>query len=195
MSRSIILFLALFTIFSAASSGASAQGLAARTVPNRDGLYLQGGAWFVGNADSRPWFRAEVGIHLARLTRADLYLQIPVMITHRGYNGYGYTGFAVVPGVKGEWTLFNRKGDLSVTLEGGLGLFMWAWSGRAGCGAGVACDGYSDIWLISRVAAGVTYTAPFGLMVSFTPFGGGGIFGNGGGGYYDGSLLIGYRWQ
>ena len=82
-----------------------------------------------------------------------------------------------------------------LTLEGGLGIYMYAWNYGAGCGGGPGCNGHSDIWLISRVAAGVTYTAPFGLMVSLTPFGGGGVWGSGGSGYYDGSLLIGYRWQ
>lgn len=202
MSRKALFVATLLASLFVLDASVEAQGLAARTQPSRDGLYLQGGAWWNAHADGRPWFRAEVGLHLKRLTRADLYLQIPVMISSRhwpdGAGGrWGWFGMAVAPGVRGEWTLLNRKGDLAVFLEGGGGIMFYSWD-YGTCG-GVGCGNYygsSDVFGILRTGAGVVYTAPFGLMVSFQPAGFGFALGSGynQGAFYDGHFMVGYRW-
>lgn len=199
MSRNSLFVVTLLAALFAVDAGADAQGRAARTQPTRDGLFLQGGLWFPGNADAHPWFRAEVGLHLARLTRADLYLQIPAMISGDSYayagGSYGWFGFAVTPGVRGEWTFFNRKGDLAAFLEGGAGIMLYSWRD---CDISGFCPG-SDTMMFGllRSGAGVTYTAPFGLMVSVQPVGFGWAIGDDwyDGGFYDGYLMVGYRWQ
>lgn len=208
--RHSIVVTALVALLSFPALDASAQGRAARTTPSRDGLFLQGGGWFHGGgAYGRPWFRAEAGIHLRRLSRSDLYLQIPAMITSASYGFAGYEnsflGFALVPGVRGEWTLLNTKGDLAVFLEGGAGIQMYRW--RWGNTSGPADR---DTWVhgILRTGAGVVYTAPFGLMVTAQVAGFGFAIGGGrrcvdgvcvdanyNGAFYDGALMIGYRWE
>lgn len=194
MTRNIAFSMAFIAALVFWAPNAEAQGRAARTQPTRDGLYLQGGGWFVGNRGGRPWFRAEVGIHLARLTRADLYLQIPVMITGSHYDGpgyrYGYFGMAIVPGVRGEWTMLNRKGDLAIFLEGGGGILFRSWSSNNSTGPA----GHTDTYGLLRTGVGVTYTAPFGLMASVQPFGFGWVLGEDRGAFWDASLMLGYRW-
>ena len=208
-----VLVLAFATLL---ASEASAQGRAARTTPNRDGMFLQGGGWFTeGGYYNRPWFRAEVGLHLRRLRRADLYLQIPAMITHDRWDypgstdSYSWLGLVLAPGVRGEWTLYNGKGDVAVFLEGGAGLqmFSWNWDFRDSGGGQT-----SETWIygILRTGAGAVYTAPFGLMITAQVAGfafniggshghcGSGVcysYGGSRGGYYDASLMIGYRWE
>jgi hypothetical protein len=209
MSRNALYFLALFTLFSAIgseASTASAQGRAARTLPTRSGLFLEGGAWFTGDGGyyggNRPWFRAEAGIHLTRLARSDLYLQLPLMLTRAGGGYYHYFGLAVVPGVRAEWTMMNNHGDLAVYLEGGGGIIMrsWGYDDSFCGGAGdPACDNATYITGLVRAGVGATYTFPFGLMFSVQPFGFGLVFGDDGAyggnvGYYDASMMIGYRW-
>lgn len=201
MSRNNLFAITLLTALFAFGAAADAQGLAARTQPNRDGLTLMGGAWFPGNANSYAWFRGEADIHLRRFTRGDLYLQLPFMLTHRSYNlgggnRYGFTGLALVPGVRGEWTLLNRKGDLALFLEGGAGLVFYGWGND--CAPGVACgNSGSDVFGLVRSGAGIAYTAPFGLIVNVQPFGFGWAIGNGynDGGYWDASFTLGYRWE
>ncbi len=201
MFRSALLLATVLTALCGWSSSADAQGLAARTQPNRDGLTLMGGGWFPGNRDTNGWFRAEVDIHLRRMTRADLYLQIPMMISHRSYgaagNRFGWTGVALVPGVRGEWTLLNRKGDLALFLEGGAGIVFYSWNYDDCAGAGT-CGVYdNDLFGLVRTGAGLSYTAPFGLIVSAQPFGFGWAIGDGynDGAYWDTTLMLGYRWE
>lgn len=202
MSRNNLFAITLLTALFAFGAAADAQGLAARTQPNRDGLTLMGGVWAPGNNNWNGWFRGEADIHLRRLTRADLYLQLPFMLSHRAYgpagNRWSWTGIALLPGVRGEWTLLNRKGDLALFLEGGAGIVFYSYG--YDCGPGVTCttnNGTSDIFFAARTGAGISYTAPFGLIVSAQPFGFGFAFGNGwnSGAYYDGSFMLGYRWD
>lgn len=205
----LLVFVALTT------QDASAQGRAASTTPNRDGLTLQAGAWAQGgNYFGRAWFRGEVGIPIRRLDRSNLYVIVPLMFTHQSYyTGLGrddvsWTGFSVQGGVRGEWTMLNRKGDFGLFLEGTAGpvLLNWSWDYRNSGG-----NRYSDTWfhVMFRAGAGVYYTAPFGLIVTAQVAGFG--FGIGGGnvcdpsgacrggthqgGFYDGALMIGYRWE
>lgn len=196
-TRSHFLVPAAALALSLLPAAADAQGRAASTTPSRDGFYIMGGFWGTVSEGRGNWLRVEPGIHLRRLTRADLYLNIPVGLTADDFPGGSYFGLMVTPGVRGDFMMLNRKGDLSLFLEGGGGLVLvsWDYDDRD-------LDGDSWIGFVARTGFGVSYTAPFGLKVSLQVVGMNFLIGGDGrGGYgnddfwYENAFMLGYQWE
>ncbi len=175
------------------------------TSENPHGMWVAAGLEAMARGSySGAWLRLEGGIPLGVGPAPGLSIMLPLSFTVHdniydapglGRVGYKYSAFAVTPGVRYEYPIYDGYGALSAFGE---------------LGGGILLEHIEDVDLVYedtyvlgalRFGVGATYVFPFGLFFVLQPAGVFAYFGNDrfdnsiSGAAYDFDFLVGFRLQ
>lgn len=144
--------------------------------------------------------RLDVGVPLMDIALGRLALTLPVVFAPDRYTGFvsgndiKWFLIQIAPTVRWEWPVLERWGSLIVWADAGGGVMIDRFVQEGGGGIPPIED--TQYFGVIRFAGGASFTFPFGLYLTFQPFGVMGTMGNNAGeGFYENSFTVGYRFD